>query len=58
MKVGDRVLHDFLGSGKIIDMMDDIVFLVKVKWDNRPPVQYNMGENPTVILPNELTVKK
>lgn len=45
-KVGDRVHSNALGDGTVIDETE-IDYLVMVDYDKTPPVEYNMGENPT-----------
>jgi len=53
-KVGDRVNQDFLGDG-VITKLTEMDWLVIVKYDITPPIQYNMGENPTAEFESNLT---
>ncbi len=52
-KIGDRVSNSFLGGGTVADETE-VDFLVIVRFDKTPPVEYNMGENPTAQLVSQL----
>ena len=55
MKQGDRVIHEYLGKGTVIKANSiHLVGMALVKWDNQPPVRYNMGENPTAMFTSDL----
>ena len=57
MKVGDRVKHDYLGKGTVVEYpIRALRILALVKWDKTPSIRYNMGENPCVISVSELLV--
>jgi hypothetical protein len=58
MIIGDRVQSNFFGEGSIIKMLksdlEGCVMYYIVKWDNNPPMEYNMGNNPCMVSPYEL----
>ena len=54
-KVGDRVRHEYLGTGTVVDVPIKSV-LAMVQYDVTSHVRYNMGENPTVSLLYDLEV--
>ena len=57
-RVGDRVTDDYLGHGtieKIIDTHGYGIFLVRL--DTAPSVQYNMGQNPTLMFGETLVME-
>ena len=55
MKIGDRVTHEYLGDGEIVnDLNGRGVFMVKC--DKTPNIRYNMGENPTLVFKSNLTI--
>ena len=56
---GNRVKSKFFGSREVrqilkSDLTGDIIYYL-VKWDKTPPIQYNMGKNPCLASPEELT---
>ena len=57
IKTRDRVKHSFLGDGTVVERTE-LDCLVMVRYDNDPPVEYNMGENPTAELVSELEIIK
>lgn len=52
-KVGDRVYHGLMGEGTVVQGLTGLG-LYMVKYDITPPTNYNMGENPTCSLVEEL----
>jgi len=55
MKIGDRVIHDYLDNGTVIKVGGlHLVGMCLVKWDKTPAVRYNMGENPCAVWIGEL----
>ena len=56
MKVGDKVNHHFLGDGVITFELNKDWCIVKFK--KRPPIKYNMGDNPCMRFTKELTLIK
>ena len=58
VNVGDRVEHEHLGEGEVVKVISSglhggsIAYIVM--FDERPPVQYNMGENPALVFPSSL----
>lgn len=55
MKEGDRVVHEYLGTGTFIKDIKGTV-LSLVRWDKIPPARYNMGENPTCVFTKDLII--
>lgn len=55
MNKNDRVKHSFLGKGIFIKK---ISFLSLVKWDKKPSIKYNMGENPCAVFTKKLKIIK
>ena len=58
MKIGDKVTHEYLGDGEIVDdlkLLSTTAYMVK--FDKIPPIRYNMGENPTLAFESNLTLK-
>lgn len=52
-KVGERVVHESLGRGTVTDTnFPD--FMVMVRYDKKPSIQYNLGQNPTAELVSQL----
>lgn len=51
--VGDRVESKALGRGTVTDN-NLPSFIVMVRYDKRPDISYNMGENPTSELVSQL----
>ena len=51
MKKGDKVKHNYLGTGTFIKK---ISFMSLIKWDKTPDMRYNFGENPSTIFTEEL----
>jgi hypothetical protein len=56
---GDRVNHNFLGNGEVTEVINSNFglkepMLYMVKFDTRPAIEYNMGENPTLAFPEDL----
>lgn len=56
IKPGDRVRHEYHGDGTVIAVRVTPLNFASVLLDKRPDVAYNMGQNPTVLWPHELTV--
>ncbi len=58
MKIGDKVIDDYLGDGEIVN---DLTHIIKgafmVKFDKTPPIRYNMGQNPTMVFNNSLKLQ-
>lgn len=56
LKVGDRVLHEYLGKGKVSGFAPDDKdrILTFVMFDITPDYAYNMCENPTAELTVDL----
>lgn len=50
---GARVNHEYLGDGTVVKKVS---FMTLVKWDKTPHERYNMGENPSVIFTDELSL--
>lgn len=51
-KVGDEVDDPALGHGVVVRTnVCGVPHWYSVLWDDRPPMQYNMGENPCLWLP-------
>ena len=52
---GTRVRHEFLGLGTVSKYpIQEHRGLISVRWDNEPPIRYNMAENPCVVFLSEL----
>ncbi|MGR3178771.1 MAG: hypothetical protein ACUZ8E_12010 [Candidatus Anammoxibacter sp.] len=52
-KIGERVEHEYLGRGTVTD--NNLPhFMVMVRYDRKPDMEYNMGENPTAELVSKL----
>ena len=52
-KVRDRVFHEYLGAGSVVDPVDS--FLISVLFDIAPHRRYNMGKNPELVFQDSLT---
>lgn len=51
---GQRVHHNFLGKGDVVQVLDRAAGLIYVLWDETPPEKYNLGANPSVVLTEDL----
>ena len=55
-KVGDRVKDSFLGLGTIVQLnCAGLRGFHSVKFDETPPIRFNMGENPTAVFEDNFT---
>jgi len=45
--IDDRVVHSFLGAGTITRVQSYGLKGYYIYFDETPPIEYNMGENPT-----------
>ncbi len=58
MKLGDKVVDDYLGDGEIVN---DLTHIIKgaymVKFDKTPSMRYNMGQNPTLVFADKLELR-
>ena len=52
-RIGDRVRSEYLGDGTVVDETE-ADFLIIVRFDKTPSIQYNMGGNPTAELVSQL----
>ena len=59
-KVGARVYSNLLGYGIIVKgtKVMDALGMFLVEWDNTPPLQYNMGQNPAVVFEDDIMEAK
>lgn len=48
LKVGDRVHESWLGFGTVTEVSDILPGWYSVMFDANPPLQFNMGQNPTL----------
>jgi hypothetical protein len=56
-KPGDRVSDPFFGDGVVVDIIyhrGSEVWWYKVKWDQIPPYEYNLGKNPALWIPRDV----
>lgn len=51
--VGDKVNHPSLGDG-VVTKLGEADYLIQVEYKKRPPIECNMGENPTWELVSQL----
>lgn len=49
----DEVHHPILGTGTVVGFKGQA--FVMIEWDEDPPIDYNMGVNPSIMFPSELT---
>lgn len=54
MKIDDRVQHEFLDTGTIVNELDGDIFLVK--FDINPPPEYNTSQNPCLVFEEDLAL--
>jgi len=58
-KQGERVFDECLGAGEIFAVVYRFdsakAFGYSVLFDSKPPMRYNGGENPCLMLANSLT---
>ena len=57
--VGERVEHNYLGAGEVTKIIKSavdsrIIVGYMVLFDERPAVEYNMGQNPCLVFPADL----
>ena len=48
-KVGDIIEDGFLGRGVIVEKIRGNMYMVH--WDTDPPIEFNMGYNPSLWWP-------
>ena len=62
-KPGDRINHEYLGHGTLIENIGTTVSGKKstgwlIRFDNRPPEEYNCGENPCLVFETPTSMRK
>ena len=53
----DVVIHPHLGEGVVIEIINGQSgnpFMLSVEWDDDPPENYSMGDNPCFVYSSEV----
>lgn len=57
-QVGDKVIHEYLGSGTVTEVLESALSIrynsYIVLFDKEPPIDYNLEKNPTVVCNDSL----
>lgn len=61
IKTGDRIRDSFLGEGEVLANRKEFakevggdIGLIRVKFDQTPPFEYNCCQNPTVVFEHQV----
>lgn len=55
----DEVQHPILGLGYVDEIKthaSGIQYALMIEWDEDPPITYNMGDNPSLVFPIDVTL--
>ena len=59
MKVGDKIIDEYLGKGVIVEDLTHVIRgAYMVKFEKTPAMQYNMGQNPTIAFADKMELRE